>query len=139
MKFFSLQTGPGAEQVAALSGSARALELIQPWLVKTKAPSSPDMADIAAIIKNLDLVITVDTATAHLAGALGVEVWIIIAAISDWRWMRHSTRTPWYPTARLFRQSRLGVWSPVFRDIRIELRHMLLQRQNRREEDVQWG
>lgn len=137
--FFSLQTGPGTEQADPLSGSAKFLHLIQPSSMKAKESSITDMADIAAIIKNLDLVITVDTATAHLAGALGVEVWIMIAAISDWRWMRQTTKTPWYPTAQLFRQTRLGSWSPVFRDIRTELKHKLHQRHHQREEAVQWA
>ncbi len=125
--FFSLQTGPGTEQIAELSGRARQLRLVQPWPGAADGPA--DMADIAAIMRNLDLVITVDTATAHLAGALGVQVWILVAAISDWRWMRNRLDSPWYPTARLFRQARLGSWASTFRDLHAELRHELERRQ----------
>ncbi len=117
--FLSLQRGPGAEQVGSLSGRARDLHLVSPWPEADAAKT--DIADAAAIMRNLDLVITVDTATAHLAGALGIKVWILIGAISDWRWMQGRGDSPWYPTARLFRQRRLGRWGPVLHDIRAEL------------------
>jgi hypothetical protein len=72
-----------------------------------------DFADTAAIIAGLDLVITVDTAVAHLAGALGKPVWILIPAImTDWRWMEERADSPWYPSALLFRQSTPGDWGP---------------------------
>uniref|UniRef100_Q07N76 Tetratricopeptide TPR_2 repeat protein n=1 Tax=Rhodopseudomonas palustris (strain BisA53) TaxID=316055 RepID=Q07N76_RHOP5 len=70
-------------------------------------------ADTAAIIANLDIVITVDSSVAHLAGALGKPVWILLAARNDWRWMRDRDDTPWYPHARLFRQSALHDWHSV--------------------------
>ena len=72
-----------------------------------------DFADTAAIIAGLDLVITVDTAVAHLAGALGRPVWILIPSImTDWRWMEGRTDSPWYPSATLYRQSNAGDWAP---------------------------
>jgi hypothetical protein len=67
-----------------------------------------DFADTAALIETMDLVITVDTAVAHLAGALGKEVWILLPFNADWRWMQDCDDSPWYPTARLFRQLALN-------------------------------
>jgi hypothetical protein len=72
-----------------------------------------DFEETAAIIANLDLVITVDTSMGHLAGALGKPVWILLSKASDWRWLIDREDTPWYPTARLFRQSEPGAWAPV--------------------------
>jgi Tfp pilus assembly protein PilF len=77
--------------------------------------------DTAAIIRNLDLVITVDTSTAHLAGALGVPVWLILGRVPDWRWLQHGDTSPWYPAMRLFRQTKLGCWSDVFQAITEDL------------------
>jgi hypothetical protein len=75
-----------------------------------------NFADTAALVANLDLVITVDTAVAHLAAAMGKPVWILTAHMGDWRWMLGRDDSPWYPTARLFRQSQLGDWkTPVAR------------------------
>lgn len=72
-----------------------------------------DFSETAAVIESLDLVITVDTAVAHLAGALGKPVWIVLPVGADWRWGQHAARTPWYPSARLFRQRRAGSWHEV--------------------------
>ena len=66
------------------------------------------------MIKNLDLVITVDTAVAHLAGALGVPTWVALPYVPDWRWLLQRQDSPWYPTLRLFRQSRTDAWDDVF-------------------------
>jgi Tfp pilus assembly protein PilF len=70
-----------------------------------------DFSDTAALIANLDLVITIDTAIAHLAGALGKPVWVLLKAVPDFRWMMDRDQTPWYPTARLFHQQKLGEWA----------------------------
>ena len=78
--------------------------------------------DTAAIMKNLDLVITSDTATIHLAGALGVPVWVALAARSDWRFLADRDDNPWYPTMRLFRQPTLGDWPSVFERMAAELK-----------------
>jgi tetratricopeptide (TPR) repeat protein len=78
--------------------------------------------DSAAVMKSLDLVITSDTAIAHLAGGLGVPVWLPLSAHGDWRWLTDRQDTPWYPTMRLFRQQRLDHWDDVFARIADELR-----------------
>ncbi len=72
-----------------------------------------DFADTAALVSNLDLIITVDTAVAHVAGALGVPAWVLIASEHDWRWLLDREETPWYPTLRLFRQRAAGQWPEV--------------------------
>jgi tetratricopeptide (TPR) repeat protein len=77
-----------------------------------------DLADTAALIANLDLVISVDTAVAHLAGALARPVWTLLPFAPDWRWMLDRTDSPWYPTMRLFRQTRRRDWSTVFDQVR---------------------
>ena len=71
-------------------------------------------------MKNLDLVITSDTAVAHLA-ALGVPVWLALPFAADWRWLLDRSDSPWYPTMRLFRQKRRGDWQGVFEEIEAEL------------------
>ncbi len=76
-----------------------------------------DIRDTAALILHLDLVITVDTMTAHLAGALGCPVWILLPVQADWRWMLDRCDTPWYPTARLFRQRSPGDWTQTIKDV----------------------
>ena len=78
-------------------------------------------ADSAAIMSHLDLVISSDTAVVHLAGALGKPMWILLHVISDWRWLLDRTDSPWYPTARLFRQRKIGDWSGVIDEVRAAL------------------
>jgi hypothetical protein len=80
-----------------------------------------DFADTAALVSQLDLVISIDTATAHLAGALAVPVWMLLKAGADWRWAPHEDRTPWYPSARLFRQRHYGDWREVIARAAAEL------------------
>ena len=72
----------------------------------------------AGLLATLDLVITVDTSVAHLAGGLGHPVWILLPFAPDWRWLMHRSDSPWYPTARLWRQTEHGVWDAVFAEIR---------------------
>jgi Flp pilus assembly protein TadD len=76
-----------------------------------------DFADTAALIEAMDLVVSIDTAVAHLAGALAKPVWIMLAFNPDWRWLMHRDDSPWYPTARLFRQSKPGDWESVVRSV----------------------
>lgn len=77
-----------------------------------------DMEETARIIDGLELVISVCTSVAHLAGAMGKPVWVLLSAVPDWRWMRERADSPWYPSARLFRQRTFGDWRPVVEDVR---------------------
>jgi ADP-heptose:LPS heptosyltransferase len=72
-----------------------------------------DFADTARIVSGLDLVISIDSAVAHLAGALGQAVWVLLPQVPDWRWQLAGEHTPWYPTMRLFRQDERADWGPV--------------------------
>jgi len=116
VRLISLQQGPGHEQVAENSAAIPLLDLS-----RSVDPPGEAFLDTAAIVQSLDLVITSDTAVAHLAGALGVPVWVALSFAPDWRWLRNRTDTPWYPTMRLFRQRTFGDWAPVFEDIAREL------------------
>ena len=80
-----------------------------------------DFTDTAAIVAALDLLITVDTAVAHLAGALGRPVWTLLPFRPDWRWLLDRDDSPWYPTMRLFRQQQPAEWGPVIDRLRGEL------------------
>ena len=113
MDFVSLQKGDPAE------GELRTMEA-QGWSGPAIADFAADLHDFAAtaaLIEALDLVVAVDTSTAHLAGALGKPVWIFNRFDSCWRWLQDRTDSPWYPTARLFRQEIFGEWGPVVEEI----------------------
>jgi tetratricopeptide (TPR) repeat protein len=88
--------------------------------------SGPFM-DTAAMIANLDLVVSVDTSIGHLAGALGAPTWLALNFSADWRWMVDRTDTPWYPTTRLFRQQQPGDWPGVFRQMAVELERLVAE------------
>jgi len=103
LTYVSLQKGHGSEQLAQMPGLARDV-----------GPDLMDFADTAAVLMNLDLVITIDTAVAHLAGALGRPVWVLLPFAADWRWLLERDDSPWYPTMRLFRQRSPGAWDDVF-------------------------
>jgi len=93
-----------------------ALEQIETCSFKDRLvihPITRDFLETAALVRGLDLMITVDTANAHLAGTLGVETWILIAHVPDWRWLMHRSDSIWYPGARLYRQDRSRIWEPV--------------------------
>ena len=83
-----------------------------------------DLADTAAIIAMLDLVITIDTSIAHVAGALGKPMWVLLPFAADWRWLRERSDSPWYPTARLFRQPAPGDWQSVVKQVGEALAHV---------------
>lgn len=83
-----------------------------------------DFTDTAALCENVDVVVSTCTSVAHLAGAMGKPVWIMLARNADWRWMDKGDSSPWYASARLFRQERLGEWSPVVRRVRDELERL---------------
>ena len=104
--FYSLQVGRGSEQLGPFADRIQDL-----------APELTDWAQTAAAMADLDLVISVDTSCSHLAGALGRPVWICLPAAPEWRWMLERTDTPWYASARLFRQPRAGDWSSVFAEV----------------------
>ena len=77
-----------------------------------------DFADLAAVIDQLELLVTVDTAAAHLAGALGKPGWLLLPWFrTDWRWLQDRTDSPWYPSLRLFRQPAVGAWEPVIAEV----------------------
>ena len=108
VQLLSLQKGAGVEQLQDLADGFSITEL---------GSRLEDLTDTAAVMRNLDLVITCDSALAHLAGAIGVPVWVAIPFVPDWRWMLNRSDSPWYPTLRLFRQERRGDWQGVFRNL----------------------
>jgi hypothetical protein len=112
VKLVSLQKGAGQRELAVYGDRYPIV-----YLGEQVDTVSGAFRDTAAIMKNLDLVITSDTSTAHLAGALGIPVWVGLTFIPDWRWLLDRTDSPWYPTMRLFRQAAVGDWDSVFRQI----------------------
>jgi tetratricopeptide (TPR) repeat protein len=118
--FFSLQVGESAQAELARLTAARwsGPEIID------HTPLLRDFSDTAALIENLDLVITVDTAVAHLSGALAKPVWILIRFDTCWRRLLGRQDSPWYPTARLFRQSRAEEWDSVIEEVKSELANL---------------
>ena len=116
----SLQKGVGAEQVA---GCGFQLEDLGPRLDEEHGA----FMDTAAVMKNLDLVVSTDTSLAHLAGGLGVPVWLALSMHCDWRWQLDRAETPWYPTMRLIRQRRLGEWSDVVEQMAAELEPLAIR------------
>lgn len=104
ISWVSLQKGSGAAQIEAEGLSGRIVNLMD---------EVEDFADTAAIIANLDLVISVDTSVPHLAGAMGVPVWLLDRFDTDWRWLLGRSDSPWYPTMRIFRQTSFGDWASV--------------------------
>jgi hypothetical protein len=121
--FYSLQMGIPADPLKRWGSQVRVIDL---------EDEQKDFADTAAIVANLDLVISIDTSVAHLAGAMGKPVWILLCKSADWRWMLEREDSPWYPTARLFRQSTMGDWQAVAIAIEHELRKLVTQATARR-------
>jgi tetratricopeptide (TPR) repeat protein len=113
VRLISLQKGPGAEQLDDLA-----------W-VESLGPdfdTGPDaFLDSAAVMENLDLVITLDSALAHLAGALGRPAWVALRRVPDWRWFLDRSDSPWYPSMRLFRQKTEGDWAGVFAEMQSQV------------------
>jgi hypothetical protein len=116
--FFSLQLGH-----APLPGVLPVVDL---------AEEISDFADSAAIIANLDLVLTVDTACAHLAGGMGAPVWVLLPKSCDWRWLDGRSDSPWYPSLRIFRQQNPGDWQDAMRRVACALAD-LTDKVNRRD------
>lgn len=113
VSFYSLQKGEGSEKAKDLSCGLQLIDFMD---------EVRDFSDTAALIENLDLVISVDTSVAHLAGAMGKPVWALIQFSPDWRWLLERADSPWYPTMRLFRQPAFGDWDSVIRRVEEELR-----------------
>jgi tetratricopeptide (TPR) repeat protein len=110
----SLQKAPGAEQIHTVGFAVRDLGV--------RLDSTNAFADTAAIMMSLRLVVTSDTAIAHLAGALGVPVWVVLPLIPDWRWRLNHSESRWYPSMRLFRQKKAGDWQEVMERIAEQIR-----------------
>jgi len=117
-QFAPLAEIPGLSWVSLQKGEAARQAPPDGMVLYDCMSEMTDMADTAALVAGLDLVITADTAMAHLAGALGKPVWILSRFDGCWRWGEEGEGTPWYPTARLFRQSRLGDWDSVIGEVR---------------------
>lgn len=114
VKFYSLQVGEPSKQIQEFENNLIHIDDLVNGMPET-----------AATINKLDLVISVDTSIAHLAGALGKEVWIMLPYVPDWRWMLDRPDSPWYPTARLFRQTKERKWADVVSQIEIELKSII--------------
>ena len=82
-----------------------------------------DFDDSAALLNHLDLLISVDSAPAHLAGALNLPVWMLITKVPDWRWLLERTDSPWYSSMRLFRQPEIGNWASVLNTVKVTLKN----------------
>lgn len=115
VQYFSLQFKPKEAD----------LKLMNEWGMVDLAPRIKNLADTAAFVSQLDLLITVDSAPAHLAGALGVKVWNLITLNPDWRWLLGREDSPWYPSLRLFRQSQMGQWDEVIQKVKGALSQQL--------------
>ncbi|HEX8522690.1 MAG TPA: tetratricopeptide repeat protein [Tepidisphaeraceae bacterium] len=120
VSFYNLQLGQAARE---MSHQGAPLKIID------HTRELRDFAETAALIANLDLVISVDTAVAHLAGALAKPVWTLLSFTSEWRWMLERSDSPWYPTMTLFRQPVLHDWDSVMREVGERLRRMVSHRE----------
>ncbi len=123
VRLYSLQMGDGREQLRAVS---------RKWPVVDLGEKLGDFNQTGAIMRKLDLIVSCDSAPAHLAGAIGAPVWVALAYVADWRWLVGRDDTPWYPTMRLFRQNRAGNWPEVFRRIAAEIGEMTRAANSRR-------
>jgi hypothetical protein len=119
VRLISLQKGPGTEQLNTLDGRFPVTELDN--RIEGLEPRR-DFLDTAAVMSLLDLVVTPETAVAHLAGALAVKCWVALCRAGDWRWMVGGDSCPWYSHMRLFRQTTMGVWDDVFQQMELALR-----------------
>jgi tetratricopeptide (TPR) repeat protein len=124
LKLFSLQKGPAETQIQNCVFNGAIVHL---------GPDLHDFADTAAAIARLDLLISVDTSVAHLAGAMARPTWVLLPTIPDWRWLLDRDDSPWYPTIRLFRQPRGGDWAAVVEKIAAELHTCATKRLQARE------
>jgi tetratricopeptide (TPR) repeat protein len=117
----SVQKGPGVDQIAAIADRCAVVDL------SAELDADGAFLDTAAVVSLADLVITSDSAVAHLSGALARPVWVVLPCAADWRWLTAREDSPWYPTMRLFRQLERGHWTEVFARVAAELdRHDLI-------------
>jgi hypothetical protein len=119
VRLISLQVGPAVEQIAGLGGAFKVEQLGADFDSGADA-----FVDTAAVMANLDLVVTCDTSIAHLAGALGRPVWLALKKYAEWRWLCDRADSPWYPSMRLFRQNERGDWDELFGRIAAALREL---------------
>jgi ADP-heptose:LPS heptosyltransferase len=115
-----LLTQPGVQWISLQYGDHDGLERETagtPIVVDRTVDQFNDIDRFAAQIASMELVITIDNSTAHLAGALGIPTWVLLPFAPDWRWMLHRDDSPWYPTMRLFRQPKPDDWQSVVRSI----------------------
>ncbi|MEG4075083.1 tetratricopeptide repeat protein [Microcoleus sp. Pol14C2] len=126
VSFYSLQKDLSGGD--SLQDSCVSRTLLKQHQIEDLSEYCVDFADTAAIISQLDLIICVDTSVAHLTGALGKPVWILLSFVPDWRWMLEREDSPWYPTARLFRQQKAGDWDGVCDRIKAALEHLISTR-----------
>lgn len=121
--FTMLLSIPGVELLSLQKGNVREedIQKLSDMKIRDLSNELNDFSDTASIIENLDLVITVDTSVAHLAGAMGKPVWTLLPYIPDWRWMLDGDDTPWYPTMKLYRQKKHGDWEDVFNRVASDL------------------
>jgi ADP-heptose:LPS heptosyltransferase len=107
VQFFSLQFGKAAEEAKSPPAGMNLIDA---------SGRIADLADSAGLMDQLDLIVSIDTAAAQLAGAMGKRVWVLLKRAADWRWLEDREDSPWYPTMRLFRQTRAGAWlAPIER------------------------
>ena len=120
--FAPLWNIPGVRWYSLQVGERRAdLDAAPPGVIEDLSPYLDDFAETAAAISQLDLVLTVDTSVAHLAGAIGRPTWVMLPFAPDWRWLMGRQDSPWYPSVRLFRQDRRGAWESVIHSIEAAL------------------
>jgi hypothetical protein len=116
VSWVSLQVGSQTDELAGM-----------PYKLADLSKELTDFAETAGVIDNLDLVITVDTAVAHLAGSMGKKTWLVLPFASDWRWLLEREDSPWYPTMRLFRQSHAGAWQEVLTQVKAALAEEIMR------------
>jgi Flp pilus assembly protein TadD len=114
VQLFSLQVGGGSEQINQVG-----------FDIINAAEKIENLADTAALMRQMDLIISIDTVTAQLAGALGLSAWVMLKKVPDWRWLLDRSDSPWYPTLRLFRQTHAGQWEQPIREAAKELRALV--------------
>jgi hypothetical protein len=116
IQWYGLQKGSGAEEVHQIGSQ---------FMIDNMGGELGDFSDTAAVLEKLDLLISVDTAVVHLAGAMGKTVWTLLPYAPDWRWQRNRDDSPWYPSMRLYRQPARGDWASVFEQVEGDLRQLV--------------